>query len=209
MMDLTQLFREEQIPFPLTYLNDLGNSILNVDEEYCNWEARHITLQKSERVFAYELYHQFKSLTKNKTEYFNTRFDGEIGKQIYQVADNCGTDIITNQLDYSPDLVLHKSQTDSNEENQKLIVEIKARNISDEDLAKDIIKLNHYVSSLNFQYAIFITVNTNERTIKEKIRRKFSAVTANRLSANFKRIIVINYKNRVIAAERLYNLIID
>ena len=72
-MDLTQLFREEQIPFPLTYLNDLGSSILNVDKEYCNWEARHITLQKSERVFAYELYHQFKSLTKyqiSKSESF-------------------------------------------------------------------------------------------------------------------------------------------
>jgi hypothetical protein len=206
-MDLTKLFKEEQIQFPLTYLNDLVNSILNVDNEYCNWEARHIALQKSERVFAYELYHQFKSLTINKTEYLNTRFDGEIGKQIYQVADNCGTHINTNQLDYSPDLVLHKSQTDSNEENQKLIVEIKARNISDEDLAKDIIKLNHYVSSLNFQYAIFISVNTNERTIKQKIRRIFSIVTANRLSANFKRIIVINYKNRVITAERLYNLI--
>lgn len=208
-MEFSRIFRQERIPYPLTYLNDLGTSIHMVNNSYCNWEARHITLQKSERVFAYELYHQFKTLTRNNPEYIDIRFDGEIGKQIYLQPDNCGTLINTNQLDYTPDFVLHKSQTDSTEWNQKLIVEIKARNVTDNDLSKDIIKLNHYISALNFQYSVFISVNTSEQIIQEKLKRIFSAQTVNRLEENFKRIIIVNYRNRILAIDRLFNLLIE
>lgn len=208
-MNFTRIFRNEQIPFPLIYLNDLGRAVSLVDQKYCNWEAKHITVQKSERVFAYELYHQFRVLTINNEEYSNIQFNGEIGKQIFQRADDCGTGIDTHQLNFAPDLVLHKGQRDSLEQNQKLVIEIKARNISDDKLAKDILKLNHYIDALNFQYGIFITVNTDEQVIKEKLKRKFSREATLSRESNFKGLFILNYRNRIIAIDRLYNLIID
>ena len=208
-MNLSRIFLQDNPPFNLTYLNDLAEAVIRVDESYCNWEARHIVLQKSERVFAYELYHQLKLLTIGHSRYDNVRFDGEIGKQISQHAHNCGYNINTNQLDYSPDLVLHKSQTDNQTNNQKLIVEIKARNVTDDDMAKDIIKLNHYISALNFQYAIFISANTNIVTIKQKLKRIYPLPTNPILINNFKQLIIFNYKDRTLIAMRLYDLLAE
>ena len=206
-MDLTRIFKNEIIPEPLTYLNDLAEAVLKVTEYYCNWQARHIALQQAERVFAYELYHQFKLLIASKREYEGIRFDGEIGKQIHQQANNCGTTINTRQLVYSPDLVLHKSQTDILTVNQKLIVVIKARNITDIELSKDIIKLNHYITTLNFQYAVFISVNTNKSTIERKLKRLLPFPSDKVLVSNFKKIIILNYKDRVLSPNRLYDIL--
>jgi hypothetical protein len=52
-MDLRNIFRHEP-PFSLTYLNDSGDAIMNVEEKYCHWAYRiDYTNQKTERVFTY------------------------------------------------------------------------------------------------------------------------------------------------------------
>ena len=206
-MDLSKIFLNEDPTSPLVHLNDLAEAVIRVSEYYCNWPARHITLQKVERVFAYELYYQFKLLTASKAVYQGIRFDGEIGKQIHQIPNDCGTNISIKQIDYSPDLVLHKSQLDKSSENQKLIIEIKTTNVSDADFALAIIKLNHFLSSLNFQFAVLITVNTNKYTIIRKLRRIIPQPSDKVLINNFKKIIVFNYKDRVLNANRLYDIL--
>lgn len=60
---------------------------------------------------------------------------------------------------------------------------------------------------INFQYAVFISINTNRSTIERKLRRLFPLPTNKLLVNNFKRIIILNYKDRVLSPNRLYDIL--
>lgn len=205
------LYGHNDPPYPLDFVNDIGEAIIRVEEKYCEWAYRNANQdQRIERVFAYELYHQFRQLTYWKQDYQNLRFDGEIGKHLNDEIETCGV-ILKNfnfaQRRFSPDLVIHLSQTDRQEINQKVIVELKSREIGNQELAKTILKLNHYTRVLNFQYAILISVNTDFNQLTEQLIHLIENPTNQPWQNRFKRIIVINYRNRVLTAKTLNNIL--
>lgn len=179
------------------FLDDLFLAISTIEDEYCNWEYQD-SLQQTERVFAYELYYKLKLISNIKTsQYAGIKFNGEIGKKIFNDISNLGTVYTVDQKDFNPDLVLHLNQIDSSSENQKLIIEIKTKNKSDEDVAKDIIKLNYGIEHLNFQFGVFISVNTNFETIIKKLRTIFILENLTQEDLiNFNSIYIANYKSR-------------
>lgn len=118
--------------------------------------------QYIERVFAYELYHQFRLIiSKNEDIYKGLKLNGEVKKNGFSK-----TLILKNHI--YPDLVLHKDQDDNDSEHQKLFIEIKADpNLKYIGIKKDIEKLAVAVNErLNFQNAVFICVNYNSETKK-------------------------------------------
>jgi len=209
-MDLSRLNLQDAQGQPqLTYLNDLCEALIRVEEQYCRWPAnnRH-HIQKIERVFCYELYHQFRLRTINNNNYDRFRMDGENYKNLTpEVVHPCGTNYAVAQDQFSPDFVLHLGQLNRDVDNQLLAIEAKTRSVGDDEIAKTIIKLNHYIRVLNFQFAVFISVNTQLSKLKQKIRRIFIRPINGILSPNSARIIIINYKNRRIDMETLYNIL--
>lgn len=193
------------------FLKDLFYAITTIDDEYCNWTYYHKTIQKTERVFAYELYHKLKLIAEiKKTQYNGIKFNGEIGKKILSDINKLGTEYTVEQKNFNPDLVLHKGQIDKESENQKLIIEIKTTNTTDEKIAKDIIKLNYGIAYLNFQFGVFISVNTDFDTIKDKLKRIFQIgnIPVDQLH-NLKKIYVVNYRNQIMVWKTLYKIITD
>lgn len=212
-MDLQRIYAGQNPPFPLTYLNDIGEAIIRVEEAYCHWAYNNGNQdQRIERVFAYELYHQFRQLTYWKNNFQNLRFDGEIGKQLNDNIETCGVTLQNfdfGQRRFSPDLVLHLSQTDRQEINQKVIVELKSREVGDRELAKTILKLNHYIRILNFQYATLISVNTDFDELVEQLSTLFDNPTNQEWQERFNRVIIMNYKDRNLTVKTLFKALTE
>ena len=205
-MDLSHIFNNQELLPLLTYLNILGEAVIKVDEKYCSWESPdHENNQKTERVFAYELYYQFRQLT--LTDKY-IRVDGEIDKQINNYPiNNCGADYEVNQIKFSPDLVVHYGQLNREEENQKLIVEIKTKFPGREELAKTIIKLNHYIIALHFQFAVLVSVNTKFDETIHRIQDIFPRIDNKSQREKYKRIVIFNYIDGHLDATTLYNIL--
>ena len=139
----------------LTYLIDFCEAIEKVKPDYYKTEYRN-RMQYLERVFAYELYHQFRIKTEGRREYAGLRFDAELEKDNWHGNwVNFGIDIDHIPPNFSPDIVLHQSQ-DEHQHNQKLIVEIKSAMKTSTEIQKDIVKLYNYVINLHFESAVFL-----------------------------------------------------
>lgn len=211
-MDLQEIYQPGQQPFPLTYVNDIGEAIIHVNRDYCIWSYKNANMiQKTERVFAYELYYQFRLLMNKNKSYLNIRFDGEIGKQRHERVDGCGltfSNFNTNQIHFSPDLVIHKNQNNSDVKNQKAVIEIKTKDIGHDELIRTIVKLTHYIRVFNFQYAIFITVNTEFNEIVTKLNRSLHNAKDLDCNEKFNRIIVMNYIDGKLTVDTLSNILV-
>lgn len=149
----------------LTLLQAVANvekGYLSYADSNANTEDEDIIIQ-IERVFAYELYHQW-SLLKDE----NLILNGEIGK-IY-VKDNC-----------YPDLVLHGGQNDPN--NNKIVVEIKRECMvkgKPDVILDDLEKLSFFLESLdkkeqqikfrNYENAVFILLKGKLGEISEALK---------------------------------------
>lgn len=186
------------------YLELLIEAILRVKEEYCSWDYfRYQNKQKGERVFCYELYYQFKSLLCCE-DLENMRLDAEIYKILQgREINNLGFNIDVNKNYIVPDLVLHKGQNLANANTQKLIVEVKVKNYEPDELKKTIAKLNFYIDSLNFKYAVFLNVNHEFSTVRNRIRRLLINQNHGIIPQNLNRIIVITYKDRAVRLDTL------
>ena len=137
-------------------LQDLFKAILNVRSAYYTYSTKNFAINKKdvqeqlERVFAYELYHQW---SKRLEEHHNwdtpLTINGEIGKRV------------EDALAY-PDLVLHKGQ-DQND-NQEIAVEIKRQvSITETNVLSDLRKLSNLLKcgkleygAAPFKHAVFI-----------------------------------------------------
>ena len=127
----------------------LGRDMIFVQEDKDN------VIKYAERVFAYELYHQFRCLMKNDCNYY---LNGEIKKKyIKEIEKIC-----------YPDLVLHGNHDSIEKGTQYFLCEIKMASNSNllEDLKK-IAKLSE--SELYFQEYIFLCVGLS----KEELEKKF------------------------------------
>lgn len=210
-MNLQRIFTDQLPPLDLTYLNDFGEAIIRVEEKYCSWPYRnHDNNQRIERVFAYELYHQFRLLTECNPNYTTLRLDGEIVKQLEaENIETCGTGYNRIQERFAPDLVVHLGQIDRNAINQKLIVEIKTKPVGNDEIKESILKLNHYIRILNFQYAVLVSVNTDFDNLTIQIRDLFPDPANQEWRNRFNSIIIMNYSDRNLNIKTLYNLLTE
>jgi hypothetical protein len=140
-----------------------GVEIQYIEQYY--FRLRGSQIQKPERTFVAELYHQLRmqQSTMNKDETIrNLVFHCDISKINYILNNECIQDVSKYRL--VPDLVLHKSQTDNSSENQLLVCEVKMDSkISKDNFKKDLDKLLYYkLSQLKFQNAVFIFTGKKE-----------------------------------------------
>lgn len=144
------------------YFKDLFNAIIKVPDTYIKYFSnlgdeykRHL-----ERVFAYELYHQWSNLQSDP----NLVINGEVFKLIEWIPVSYKNTQIEKGV--YPDLVLHASQ--GKDDNQKMICEIKRKEHSQPAaLFADLLKLSCYLRNgfygfKPFDYGIFILVYKKE-----------------------------------------------
>ena len=165
------------------HLQLLFQAILNVSDKYIHYSVLPIQFnnneeqdlreeqdlkekQHLERVFAYELYHQWSNvLSSNHIE--NVLINGEIYKnlKIKPISTDENGKIIKEVY---PDLVLHASQ--GNDKKQFIICEIKrAKYLSDKYVFADLLKISCYLSDNRFdqgkrpfELGVFIVVGEHD-----------------------------------------------
>lgn len=136
-------------------LNMLLKALNNVKCKYLkgHYYRNRASIQRIERVFCAELYHQLRLLQKINDPFI---FHSEIGKRVISRE---AREILTEYLDFrcSPDLVYHLNQNDCTPENQRFALEVKLVVKQENEMIKDLYKLISYkISSLAFQEAVFV-----------------------------------------------------
>ena len=147
------------------YVQMLIQALSKVEECYLGYEDIKLFEDKvekntirAERVFAYELYHQFRLLMKEDCGYY---LNGEIRKsnKVFKWE---------NQKDCYPDLVLHGNPTCIDKESQYFLCEIKMS--TNQYLLNDLLKLSKFfMSDLEFQNYIFLCVGLSKDDMQKKI----------------------------------------
>ena len=149
------------------YLFSLVMAICNVDIKYILWNDDDIspnTKEHVERVFAYELYHQWSKICERCPLLNGLMINAELPKQIIYKD---------NENNYFPDLVFHGGQNDLI--NNIIVVEIKRSCSSSIDAYKDDLKKlkkfssdftkkddqNNNIKVTGFKYVIFIIEGRN------------------------------------------------
>lgn len=160
------------------YLKHLIAAFNLVEKKYfCTWafndfpekaqkKERKKYVQFIERVFAYELYHQYRIIIdSNPKAYKDLVLNGEVRKNGFKDSMICKNHIY-------PDLVLHKNQTDNTKDYQKLFIEIKSNSFTSKQLENDLNKLFVAVSDrLNFENAIFVCINQNPTNVLDDLKK--------------------------------------
>ena len=183
-MDMKELLRgRNEFKF---CIDDLKYALEHVGSDYVNWtminmddktealgQDRENTDKKKtketycERVFAYELYHQFRKLMCDDKRYWELLFNGEQRKD-----ESFFKDLFKELEDRDyviPDLILHKTLGSIDKhDGQILYIEIKTKN---SDVFSDLEKLTQLTrTTLNFYYYIFIYVDADLNELKKKIK---------------------------------------
>lgn len=70
-----------------------------------------------------------------------------------------------------PDFIFHKGQMYNNPKDQLLIMELKAKEVNEEEFNYDTFKTNLYVEEFNFQNGIYVIVNNKIELIRELFKR--------------------------------------
>ena len=169
-------------------INDLKYALENVDKEYISWTMGNIspnnakiiqaqnTQDKSqddditrkycERVFAYELYHQFRKLMYSNDHYNDLFLNGE------QQKDNSHFNELLKSFSKNkiiPDLILHRCCGSIDMGGQILYIEIKTKNNT--AVCDDLQKLTDLTKTkLNFAYYVFIYVDGTFEELKKRIK---------------------------------------
>ena len=150
-------------------INLLHNSINQITEECLN---------KTERIFSYELYHIFKIELSNNNQFTNNIvLDAELPKQRLsdEQANNLG--LIDLGALMSPDIIVHERDTGNH---QLLVAEIKTnKSLSRKSLIKDIKKLISLKMNYNFQNAVFILINGNMDKIERYLNHNDTIILQN------------------------------
>lgn len=174
------------------YFNDLLLALMRVESKYLLWPYG-INKQMCERVFAYELYHQWRIVSEHY-DYENLLINGEIRKDgsIYRT---------TKKIVY-PDLILHEQQNNINQ--QIIACEIKTvksveSNGGKQKILKDLIKLGEYVEELEYETCVFIQIkdptNIIEKVIPYLKKRKNTISNSSKIYYIIKEDDSISYHN--------------
>lgn len=137
----------------LKMLKEALNAVENqyIAQHYVNPNVNYI--QKPERVFVAELYHQLRTI-QNAHNFGNLYFNVDLNKRrSMPLNEPCFPETPFKKI--SPDIVLHNGQ--SNTLNQKLVCEVKMEGTSWKSMEKDLRKLIFYkLDALEFENAVFI-----------------------------------------------------
>lgn len=153
------------------HLENLFKAILNIRDEYYKYSLEQLAgsddyQEQLERVFAYELYHQWSIIQDNYNKMVPKEdgrvINGEAGKKL-------------NGCHIYPDMLLHGGQDDT--ENQEIAIEIKRKvGIKKDNLIEDLKKLTRLMSADGlafnakpFKRCVFILTGGNESAIKEQL----------------------------------------
>jgi hypothetical protein len=144
-------------------LNYHENKIKSQDDrkELIPYLSRH-----QERVFCYELYHQFRKIMEQKQNELTEEWilqgeprKGPIGSEIEEYCEVQSIDKI-----YYPDFLVHEPNTMNN----GLIIEVKANpSLTIKDMKKDILKIDQFINKYEYQKGVFLAINITKDRLKE------------------------------------------
>jgi len=189
------------------YFVDFLKALLRVDSHFLIWPYPNgVNQQMIERVFAYELYHQWRLITTQNTDrYENIIINGEIRKDQSVIRH-------PDLGEVYPDLILHQQQ--DNLDQQLLACEIKTLNAiqhtnGKKQLKKDLVKLDNYIQELSFNCTVFVQIlNINdyfETAIIPYIRRNLN--NKNLILNNLENIFYIIKDYGYIKYDTLQNIV--
>jgi hypothetical protein len=153
-----------------SYLDDILKALSNVRTEYMVYYSPDLNkgnksyYKYTERMFAYELYHQYRIIMqRKKKKYAGLYLNGEQQKSSQGWK---GLKKIT------PDIVLHGmiDKPDYSGFSQKWLCEIKM--FTNPEIVKDLTKIKNKASILRFQDYFFIFVGGNDNDLKIECRNK-------------------------------------
>lgn len=180
----------------------LFNSILNVTSNYVDSDIDH---RRLERIFAYELYHQWSKAIdqiNKQIDNINNKYilNGETVKDMSNFRIDC--------LDVSafPDMILHKSM--DRPMGQAIVCEIKrTHNFTNNGFETDIKKLRQFVceqqNDYTFNFGVFILVGNKIKAILEKMNSLKWTIRRRKIRAD--KIILVAYNGDQLEAVSLYN----
>lgn len=177
------------------HFNDFLLALIRVGPKYLLWPYG-AKEQMIERVFAYELYHQWR-IVADHYEYDNLIINGEIRKDRSIYRQNLGI--------VYPDLILHEQQ--NNTDQQVLACEIKtvqALNREPKSLIEDLLKLDKYIDVLDYEISVFIQIkNPFDEFLKNRELLRQYEGTFN----NPSKIFYVVKENDYISYQTLENLL--
>jgi len=142
------------------HIDDFICALLNVDEFYYTYTTQKQETKYPERVFAYELYHQFRKIMEKKPEkYQGIYLNGEQQKS---------RQVVKNLEKCAPDLVLHDCIYKVRPDGQFWLCEIKMKDNS--KAMSDFEKFNK-MAELGFQCYIFLYAGVSFEEMAEEIRK--------------------------------------
>lgn len=180
----------------------LFSSILNVDYNYVDTDVAH---KRLERVFAYELYHQWsKQIDEMNKQYNNTTdyylLNGETVKDMSHFRIDC------SNVNTFPDMILHKSM--DRPIGQAIVCEIKrTSNFSDNGFEDDIKKLRQFVceqqNDYTFNFGVFVLVGNKIKAVLEKMDSLNWTIRRRKIKSD--KIMLVAYDGNQLEAVSLYN----
>ena len=141
------------------HIDDFISALLNVDEFYYTYTTRKQETKYPERVFAYELYHQFRKIMEKKPEKYQGIFlngEQQKSKQVVEDLEKC-----------APDLVLHDCIYEVRPDGQFWLCEIKMK---DNPKAMSDLEKFYKMEVLGFQCYIFLYAGVTFEEMAKEIR---------------------------------------
>lgn len=182
-------------------------AISNISQSYYKYDDIVDGLKKEhlERVFAYELYHQW-SLLIDKDYIIN----GEIGKRLMYFDSQSGK--LKDKNDKYPDLVLHRGQ--SYHDGNMIVCEIKRKeNNSEKEYIRDLFKLAIFTNNKtnhnnnNYQCGIFVYVRGLQEDFMSLIDKNETDLQTLYNEYNTKKIICVFCDENCIKYNSFYNIL--
>ena len=138
-----------------------------------------------ERNYAISLAYQLGRFSIDKSDFFpfseTVLIGGDLNKyidaNIKEIVSSCRDldfKIKDNRFEVLPDIIVHESHNPNSvkQDGQYLAVDIKSREyLGIVPFEKDFFKLNCYLTSLNYKYAIYMILNTNKTRVNERIKQ--------------------------------------
>ena len=141
------------------YVNDFIAALQEVDELYYTYTTASGEKKYPERVFAYELYHQFRKIMESKgSEFSGVYLNGEQtkNKKVVPILEQC-----------APDLILHKCVYEVQPNNQLWLCEIKMK--GNQNATSDLDKFNK-MAPLQFPCYVFLYAGVTYEEMRDEIK---------------------------------------
>ena len=176
------------------YMEDFIMALCHVDKGYYMFSTDESKNNKqkykySERIFAYEFYHQYRRIMEKKNVYEGIFLNGEQTKN-QQIANYIG--------DYTPDLVLHKKLDGMSKDSQLWLCEIKM--VESRNPLSDLEKFEK-MKELNFKENVFLYAGGCIYLLLSKLDNKLNKATIDKDSAKNYICVCSYYAGNILRVE--------